>query len=976
MNINLLPLEELSLSLRAFNCLRRAGIHTFGDMVEAYKEDRLKNVRNLGRKCVDEIAEKINEYLTVYRITDTNSELYKHIGEENYDEWVSSNTGKNFILTYLKENGIKTSVLKGISARAYNILVLGGKDDLFQVVFLERNHLMEIERMDALCANEIYYACREYINDNKFLFVTAFNEKNCEPQQQINSAFDVVYSPEYRKSVLEFIKANDISVSDWDISFRPKNQLKRNGFEYLSDIIFMQEDDFYRLPSMGALSVKEIMEKINEYLSENSGRIIAFCNGDVSSVITDDKISERIMSLYSESKFGGFIFDDFKERLVLPEGIGEERIKSVIGKLIAFGKLEYVDYRCYRRYEKFKDYLECYNDINEREREFILKRLDGETLESIGREYGLTRERVRQLVKKEFKKIKTCHRYESGIDCFDEDYYEYFYKTYSFDKADAEKWFGIGKDVFCYMEMLDIKQGKAELNNALEDAALDVGLKLKVKNYLNRNKLLLDGMWVEKKRAELEKYVLSKFCTEDVSFDDFVHIYNSFLESENVSYDGKIYYTDDVLRTRKNRLANSMFVLWKQSEQIRYYDIESRDYSELLDALNLGSYENIELSTLKLVNDYPEIMKKYDIRDQYELHNLLRKIVPEGSFHNFHFGRTPIIAFGNFDRSAAVVELIMNNAPISFNDLLDLIREEYGFESGTIHWNDFSEYYHQGIYKVDYKVMSGENKALLKEKLTDDFYYIDEIRDIYAELVPEADLSEINSYNLKLMGFGVLSRYAIQNYPSLDAYFTEILTKDDIVDITSYRKRFTYVQAFSAVLNSLKKNRTVFEFDPNQIINIRKLEATGITKNEIRAFCDRVYDFVEENTYFSIVSLRNEGFKDELYDLGFSDWFYANILAEDERFSYGQFFSNIILYKGNADVTIKNFEMWIVRSYGSIDAFDLMTELTDNYGCKVDEKSDVTYRLNGTGIYYDNILDRFYLSAEAYYRELEETEGI
>ena len=63
-------------------------------------------------------------------------------------------------------------------------------------------------------------------------------------------------------------------------------------------------------------------------------------------------------------------------------------------------------------------------------------------------------------------------------------------------------------------------------------------------------------------------------------------------------------------------------------------------------------------------------------------------------------------------------------------------------------------------------------------------------------------------------------------------------------------------------------------------------------------------------------------------------------------------------------------------SFGSIDVYDLMTELSDNYGCRIDEKSDVTYRLYGTEIYYDNILDRFYSSAEAYYRELEETEGM
>lgn len=60
--------------------------------------------------------------------------------------------------------------------------------------------------------------------------------------------------------------------------------------------------------------------------------------------------------------------------------------------------------------------------------------------------------------------------------------------------------------------------------------------------------------------------------------------------------------------------------------KMRYYDIDSRDYKELLDTLALDRFSNTEISTLKFFNDFPELMNKYDIRDQYELHNLLKKI--------------------------------------------------------------------------------------------------------------------------------------------------------------------------------------------------------------------------------------------------------------------------------------------------------------------------------------------------------------
>ena len=80
------------------------------------------------------------------------------------------------------------------------------------------------------------------------------------------------------------------------------------------------------------------------------------------------------------------------------------------------------------------------------------------------------------------------------------------------------------------------------------------------------------------------------------------------------------------------------------------------------------------------MRDYPDIMIKYDIRDQYELHNLLRKIIPEGSYHGFHCGRMPDIQFGKFDRDAAITSLLMDSAPISKTDFADLISDIYGYD--------------------------------------------------------------------------------------------------------------------------------------------------------------------------------------------------------------------------------------------------------------------------------------------------------
>lgn len=65
-----------------------------------------------------------------------------------------------------------------------------------------------------------------------------------------------------------------------------------------------------------------------------------------------------------------------------------------------------------------------------------------------------------------------------------------------------------------------------------------------------------------------------------------------------------------------------------------------------------------------------------------------------------------------------------------------------------------------------------------------------------------------------------------------------------------------------------------------------------------------------------------------------------------------------------------------IQEYGSIDTYDLISELTDRYGCKVSDHMDVVYKILGTEIYYDRILDRLYASYDVYDRELDRTENI
>ena len=53
-------IDELELSVRSYNCLKRAGINTVEELTNKTAEDMMK-VRNLGRKSLEEVLGKLKE---------------------------------------------------------------------------------------------------------------------------------------------------------------------------------------------------------------------------------------------------------------------------------------------------------------------------------------------------------------------------------------------------------------------------------------------------------------------------------------------------------------------------------------------------------------------------------------------------------------------------------------------------------------------------------------------------------------------------------------------------------------------------------------------------------------------------------------------------------------------------------------------------------------------------------------------------
>lgn len=80
-----MKIEDLDLSVRSYNCLKRAGINTVGELTQKTEEDMMR-IRNLGRKSLKEVVLKLREHnLDLKRTYDSQSQLLDS-DDEDYDD--------------------------------------------------------------------------------------------------------------------------------------------------------------------------------------------------------------------------------------------------------------------------------------------------------------------------------------------------------------------------------------------------------------------------------------------------------------------------------------------------------------------------------------------------------------------------------------------------------------------------------------------------------------------------------------------------------------------------------------------------------------------------------------------------------------------------------------------------------------------------------------------------------------------------
>lgn len=802
----------------------------------------------------------------------------------------------------------------------------------------------------------------------------------------------------------------DPTIEELSLSVRARNCLRSVGIEHASQLLGKSVDDLLQIRSMGMRTAQEVFSAAEQWLGRRTVQAMDLSAQESHEKANDTLLSTEISKAYNASQSvclheimrvrheypeaqGETFFyrlyeakeirDAAKLRILkllernrnelTPKALGEHLpmhlmnttiTEELLLELEADEQVSLGEALIVRRYPSIVQYVSELED--ERAREILQGRLDGKTLEEIGNQYGITRERIRQIICKQQRIIR-----KQGLR-FREDQYAEVFSGYLFDKEDFALTFDEPESTYHYLDMICTSSAaeRKPLETMLEDQSIPVEIRKQAERAVYKHYLTIDGVRVRMQRSDFAYHVVKTRCRELTLFDDFLRYYTELLEAFDLQ-DEPSFQIDN--RSYENKLQRADYVLWNQWRSLRYYEINSRDYEDLLDGLNLSQYENCEISTLKLYRDNPELMVQYDIRDEYELHNLLKKIC-DPEVIPIHFGRMPTLEFGTANRDEQVLDLLLQCAPITAEDFGRAYEEAYGVKAVTVisnYMQSFDEFYYNGIYSIDAENLPPEQFAYMQQALSRDYYTIADVRRIFIRQFPEANATSINPYTLKTLEFRVYTDYIIRNtYSSSTAYFDALLGEADIVDAREFPKSMFMHGAYSGELGKLRQSRRIVEFAPHRYINIRRLNASGVTLDMLEDYCTAVRQFVEPNAYFTISSIRQDGFSHPMDDLGFDDWFYSSVLLEDRaHFAYSRMGGARLFRRGSDSISFADMLRWIVEAHQKMDIYELCTLLEERYGIVI-RKDKLTYMIQNTDLYYDAIMETVYMDYDTYFEEV------
>ena len=881
-----------------------------------------------------------------------------------------------------------------LSVRAYNCLTKMGVKTLREIADFSHDELLNIDNLGIKTANELYSLIHSMKSEshNYVKPLVAYGVKDW-----IKDVADYKLHILVRNS---FIDPQTVSLSCYFRDTKIRNQLAGLSISSLMDAL-----DLY-LYYEGELTKGTEAKFNNEILSLfMSQQYICYLNLEIdnqakeiyastfkqfSQFFSLEEINSAFLSLPAEKRsldellhLKNIKYKVERALLCVLQSNSEGLDKNSLYSLFNNPKLnEYVDELIYNLNQKREiiiddeiykyrvaSIIDALKDSGAKHFDYCLDYLEGKTLEEIGNKAGVTRERIRQLIMIDFD-----YALEAFPDIY-EDRFVYLYESYKMSADDFLK-FTNSSVAYRYCALMASKRKNISLEEALNDPHFTQKDIQKLQQlYQAKNKcpyVVLDGEKVSKAKYSIFTHMAkTKYLDLVAKTDEWVKLFIDYcLDNSEIS----ALYPDIANNTRIGEHYFSSMIFTKGG--YRYYNFD-RDFSKFLDDIKINSYHDFEMSTSIIYDKYQPTMEQYDIRNCYELHNLLRRLKDKYDIEHISFTRAPIISFDDYDRFDYYVSILSANKGITINELVKIIEKNVGI-SKAVATNEAYIAYHDFFDNVSCPLNKQEKTKY--DLLMKDYYYTQkDLQIIFKDNFTNIDILRMGPAELKTLGLTkiVHSNDYFYIVKTREQYIEKLLEQENgIIDFSKKKYKGFDIEINEDRIDRIQSNQKMFHLSPNAFISIQRLNKYGVTIEQLNSYYDSVYNFVDSSYFFSITTLLKHGHKHELYDLGFDDYFYAKLLLLDKRGGFtglriGR--DSLIIRKGNKRFSIKDVVVNLFGDKSSMSLDELIAKLTDNYGGsynKSNREYKIIEKLSEAGFYYDSTMRKVYRSEEEFLRDI------
>lgn len=420
--------------------------------------------------------------------------------------------------------------------------------------------------------------------------------------------------------------------------------------------------------------------------------------------------------------------------------------------------------------------------LDEKSQMLLKMRFEGKTLQEIGDELEVTRERVRQMVAAKLAKRPTLR----------EDKYLPLIEGYAISEEEFCGALSEPTAVFGYLQAVAAtkKSTREPSVKAIADESLSEEIRLALSRGALDGYVIINGVHVKADRHDITYAILAE-SPDGMSCEDLYRAYMDKVAEHGLSIERED--LSDGLRAYGAWLARQEDMLYaplpksheSQGEEVRPYSASGKDFSVIRDFLESGAYDNVECSTEQIMRDerFERIAADLDIRNAYELHTLVRRYcVPSDAYE---LGRSPMITFGNGSRVHQLEMLIEDLGPIDADGLARAFEERYGVDAFSVSMNylkEVSSFLEDGMYRpASIELDDGQERFLLGV-LPNDVAPLDEIRDLFTRQYPDVPASSIGNATLHRIGYKVIRSLVVREGVDVRDAFSKLIDASERIE--------------------------------------------------------------------------------------------------------------------------------------------------------------------------------------------------